>query len=355
MKQSAPPGDGTGRSFFLGDQLLPPPCENDHAMMRIGHVILDEPLILAPMAGITDQYFRLILKRIGGVGMVTMEFISSEALTRGNEKTRHMMQFAEEERPLAIQIYGSHPERMAEAAEFVLAIGADVVDINMGCPANKVLKGCSGAALMGDLDLAQAIIRAVRRRVAIPLTVKFRVGLDEPRANYLELGRICEAEGVDAVALHARTARQMFNGKADWEHIRRLKETLKIPVSGNGDVETPADALALWRATGCDGVMIGRAAVKNPWIFRQISSVRAGAIAREPTIEERRDLILYHFSLLREREEERFALHKIRTFTGWYTHGLPNGRVLRQKINGLTSVSQFIDEIEEFFQVLLAA
>jgi tRNA-dihydrouridine synthase B len=324
-------------------------------MMRIGHVALDEPTILAPMAGITDQYFRLILKRIGGVGLVTMEFISSEALTRGNEKTRHMMEFSEEERPLAIQIYGSHPQRMAEAAEFVQALGADVVDINMGCPANKVLKGCAGAALMGDLGLARDIIRTVRRRVTIPLTVKFRVGLDEARSNYLELGRICESEGVDAVALHARTARQMFSGKADWERIRRLKEAVRIPVSGNGDVEEPADALALWEATGCDGVMIGRAAIKNPWIFRQIAAARAGALPREPSIEERRDLILYHFSLLREREEERFALHKIRTFTGWYTHGLPNGRVLRQQINSMISVSQFIDAIEEFFQVLVAA
>jgi nifR3 family TIM-barrel protein len=324
-------------------------------MMRIGSVTLEEPLILAPMAGITDQYFRLILKRIGGVGLVTMEFISSEALTRGNERTRHMMQFAEEERPLAIQIYGSHPERMGDAAEFVQAMGADVVDINMGCPANKILKGCSGAALMGDLDLARDIIRTVRRRVSIPLTVKFRVGLDEARSNYLDLGRLCESEGVDAVALHARTARQMFSGQANWEHIRRLKEAVGIPVSGNGDVENPADAVSLWKGTGCDGVMIGRAAVKNPWIFREIAAARSGAIAREPTIEERRDLILYHFSLLREHEEERLALHKIRTFTGWYMHGLPNGRILRQKINGLSSVSQFIDEIEAFFHVLLAA
>ncbi len=324
-------------------------------MMRIGHVVLDEPTILAPMAGITDQYFRLILKRIGGVGLVTMEFISSEALTRGNEKTRHMMEFSEEERPLAIQIYGSHPQRMADAAEFVQALGADIVDINMGCPANKILKGCAGAALMGDLGLARDIIRTVRRRVTLPLTVKFRAGLDDARSNYLELGRICESEGVDAVALHARTARQMFSGKADWGRIRRLKEAVRIPVSGNGDVEEPADALALWAATGCDGVMIGRAAIKNPWIFRQIAAARAGTLPRQPSIEERRELILYHFSLLREREEERFALHKIRTFTGWYTHGLPNGRVLRQRINSLVSVSEFMDAIEEFFQVLVAA
>jgi tRNA-dihydrouridine synthase B len=323
--------------------------------MRIGSVALDQPLILAPMAGITDRYFRLILKRIGGVGLVTMEFISSEAITRGNERTREMMRFSEEERPLAIQIYGSRPDRMADAAEFVQALGADVVDINMGCPANKVLKGCAGAALMGDLGLARDIIRTVRRRVSIPATVKFRVGLDDARANYLELGTICEGEGIDAVALHARTARQMFSGRADWDRVRRLKESLGIPVSGNGDVETAQDALALWRATGCDGVMIGRAAVKNPWLFRQIAALRAGGVALEPSLAERRDLILHHFNLLKEREDERLALHKIRTFTGWYTHGLPDGRALRQEINNLDSVSRFIGAIEGFFEVLLAA
>jgi nifR3 family TIM-barrel protein len=324
-------------------------------MMRIGRVTLEQPLILAPMAGITDQYFRLILKRIGGVGLVTMEFISSEALTRGSERTRRMMRFSEEERPLAIQIYGSDAGRMADAAGFVQDLGADVVDINMGCPANKVLKGCAGAALMGDPRLARGIIRAVRRRVAIPLTVKFRLGLHEGRENYLELGRICEGEGADAVALHARTARQMFSGRAAWDRIRLLKESLSIPVSGNGDIETPDDALALLRETGCDGAMIGRAAIKNPWIFRQIAALRAGGVVAEPTIDERRRLILYHFSLLKEREEERFALHKIRTFTGWYTHGLPDGRALRQAINSLTSVSRFIDAIEEFFRSLRAA
>ncbi len=324
-------------------------------MMRIGRVDLEQPLILAPMAGITDRYFRLILKRIGGVGLVTMEFISSEALTRGNERTRSMMHFSEEERPLAIQIYGSRADRMADAAAFVEDLGADIVDINMGCPANKVLKGCAGAALMGDPGLARDIVRAVRRRVSIPLTVKFRLGLDDTRVNYLELGRICEGEGADAVAMHARTARQMFSGRPDWDSIRSLKESLRIPVSGNGDVEKPEDAMRLWRMTGCDGVMIGRAAVKNPWIFRQIAALRSGASPQEPTIEERRNLILYHFNLLARQEEERFALHKVRTFTGWYTHGLPNGRALRQRINSLTSVSEFIDAIEGFFSVLLAA
>jgi tRNA-dihydrouridine synthase B len=324
-------------------------------MMRIGSVGLEQPLILAPMAGITDQYFRLILKRIGGVGLVTMEFISSEALTRGSARTRRMMQFSEEERPLAIQIYGSHPERMAEAGAFVEALGADIVDINMGCPANKVLKGCAGASLMGDPGLARRIIAAVRRQVRIPVTVKFRIGLDDARANYLELGRICEGEGVAAVAMHARTARQMFSGRSDWSRIRELKAALSIPVSGNGDIETPADAQRIREATGCDGVMIGRAAIKNPWIFRQIVALQAGQPVLEPTLEERRQLILFHFGLLRDREDELFALHKIRTFTGWYTHGLPNGRLLRQQINALTSVSQFLDAIEAFFGQLLAA
>lgn len=323
--------------------------------MRIGSVALEQPLILAPMAGITDQYFRLILKRIGGVGVVTMEFISSEALTRGNRRTRGMMRFAEEERPLAIQIYGSHPDRMADAAAFVEDLGADIVDINMGCPANKVLKGCAGAALMGDLRLARDIIALAVRRVAIPVTVKFRLGLDDARANFLDLGRICQEEGAAAVALHARTARQMFSGRSDWSRIRELKSVLAIPVSGNGDIETPDDAMRLWSETACDGVMIGRAAVKNPWIFRQIAALRAGRPVEVPSLEERRTLILHHFSMLREQEEEMHALHKIRTFTGWYTHGLPDGRALRQRINSLTSVAQFIDAVEDFFGRLLAA
>ena len=316
---------------------------------RLGSVTVDPPLILAPMAGITDQYFRRILKRIGGVGIVSMEFISSEALTRGSERTRSMMHFHEEERPLAIQIYGSDPARMSDAAAFVQDLGADIVDINMGCPANKILKGCAGAALMGDLRLAEGIVRACRDRVKIPLTVKFRAGLDDHRSNYLELGRVCEANGVDAVALHARTARQMFTGKADWQRIRTLKEALSIPVSGNGDIMTPEDALAMRRETGCDGVMIGRGAMQNPWIFRQTAARLKGEETPAVTLQERREMILGHFRLLRDGEEERFALHKIRTFTGWYTHGLPNGKHLRQKISSIATVDDFIAEVEGFF------
>jgi len=319
-------------------------------MLRIGRVLVDPPLILAPMAGITDQYFRRILKRIGGVGAVSMEFVSSEALTRGSERTRSMMAYHEDERPLAIQIYGSDAARMSEAAAFVEAIGADIVDINMGCPANKILKGCAGAALMGDLRVAEEILRGCRDRVRIPLTVKFRLGLDDHRSNYLDLGRLCEANGVDAVALHARTARQMFAGRSDWHRIRKLKESLSIPVSGNGDILTPEDALAMRMETGCDGVMIGRGAMQNPWIFRQTAARLRGEEISPVTLDDRREMILGHFRLLRDQEEERFALHKIRTFTGWYTHGLPNGKHLRQKISSLMTVDAFLNEVESFFE-----
>jgi len=203
---------------------------------------------------------------------------------------------------------------------------------------------------MRDLGIAERIIRACRDRVKIPLTVKFRLGLDDRQNNFLDLGRVCESNGVDAVALHARTARQMFGGRADWPRIRELKEALSIPVSGNGDVLTSADARAMWSETGCDGVMVGRGAMQNPWIFRQTAARLRGEEEPTITLEDRREMILGHFRILREREEERFALHKIRTFTGWYTHGLPNGKNLRQKISTLVTVDSFIQEVESFFE-----
>ncbi len=315
----------------------------------------DPPLILAPMAGITDRYFRRILRQVGGVGLVTMEFISSEGLHRGNERTRRLMEFDPSERPLSIQIYGSRPEPMAEAARLVEELGADVCDINMGCPANKVLKGCSGAALMRDLDVAGAIIAAVRKAISIPLTVKFRAGIRDSELNYIELGKICQDQGVAAVALHPRTAKQFYRGSADWERIARLKEALDIPVIGNGDVTTPEDALEMMRRTGCDGVMIGRASMKNPWIFLQIQALLSGTAPVSPTPMERRDLIIGHFRMLREQETEMHALHKIRTFAGWYTHGLPGGRDLRRRISQFHTTGAFLDAVEEFFEARCAA
>ncbi len=319
--------------------------------VRIGDVRVENPLFLAPMAGVTDRDFRLIVRRIGGVGVVAMEFISSRALVSGNQKTRELMEYAEEERPLTIQIYGSDVESMTEAAEIVQEMKPDICDINMGCPANKVLKGCAGAALMGDLDLAGRMIRSVRSVLdEIPLTVKFRLGLNDKQRNYLDLGRLCQDEGVDAVAMHGRTARQMFRGEANWEEIARLKETLDIPVLGNGDVRTPEDAERMFCQTGCDGVMIGRGATRNPWIFKQIEAHLSGGEVIAPTLADRRDLILGHFRMVADRESSLFALHKLRKFTGWYTHGLPNGKKLRQQIQQLKTVESFLGAVELFFQ-----
>ena len=322
-------------------------------MLSYGPIELASPTVLAPMAGVTDRDFRLLVRRIGGVGLVTMEFISSRAMVDKRPSELRLMHYCEEERPLSIQIYGSDAAVMAEAAVMVEEMGADICDINMGCPANKVLKGCAGAALMGDLDLAEEIVSAVRSAISIPLTVKFRLGLDRERKNYVDLARMCQDNGVAAVAMHARTAKQMFTGRADWTEIARLKEAVDIPVLGNGDVQSADDALDMMRTTGCDGVMIGRAATKNPWIFLQIAARLSGGTVPEPTLADRRDLILDHFRLVARREQERYALHKLRKFTGWYTHGLPHGRRLRQRINELPDVEAFLEAVEDFFDHIL--
>jgi nifR3 family TIM-barrel protein len=314
--------------------------------------VIDPPLVLAPMAGITDMTYRLLLRRIGGVGLVTMEFVSSEGLTRGNRKTERLLRFDPHERPLSVQIYGADVARMAVAAARVEEMQFDVCDLNMGCPSNKVLKGCAGAALMRDLGKAKEIIAACRKALpTTPLTVKFRLGISDEAINYLELGRICEGEGVSAVALHARTARQMYTGCADWSRIARLKETVKIPVVGNGDVNTPEDVVAMFRQTGCDAVMCGRATMKNPWIFRQAADLLAGKPYRAAALLERRDVILAHFRLImaNDGDEPRAVMGKLRTFTSWYTHGLPNGAELRRQIHGLFSPQAFLEAVHSFF------
>ncbi|MEL7061396.1 MAG: tRNA dihydrouridine synthase DusB [Acidobacteriota bacterium] len=321
--------------------------------LAIGGVGVDPPLVLAPMAGVTDRDFRTIVKRIGGVGLVTMEFLSAKMLMQGDRRIVSLLDYADEERPLSIQVYGSAADTMADAARLVEERGADVVDINMGCPANKVLKGCAGAALMGDLDLARRIIQAVRRAVSIPMTVKFRLGLDERRQNFVELGRICQEEGADGVALHPRTAKQGYRGAADWRRIAELKGALSIPVLGNGDVREADDALAMLRQTGCDGVMIGRGATRNPWLFRQIEALLSGGAVARPTLALRRELVLGHFRTLLERDEPKKALHKMRTFTHWYSHGLPGGQGLRRQIQGQSTADGHLAMVAAYFEAAL--
>ena len=310
------------------------------------------PLVLAPMAGITDMTYRLLLRRLGGVGLVTMEFVSSEGLTRGNWRTARLLRFDPAERPLSVQIYGSDVARMAVAAALVEEMQVDACDVNMGCPANSVLKGCAGAGLMRDLPRAREIVAACRKALpTTPLTVKFRLGVRDEELNYLELGRICEGEGASAVALHPRTAKQMYTGKADWSAIARLREAVSIPVVGNGDVQVPEDVPRMFRETGCAAVMVGRATMKNPWIFRQAAELLAGRSYRPATIAERRGVILEHFQLIvrDHADEPRVVMRRLRTFTGWYTHGLPNGAELRRRIASLPDPPAFLEAVEEFF------
>jgi tRNA-dihydrouridine synthase B len=307
------------------------------------------------MAGITDRDFRLLIRRLGGCGLVSMEFISSEGLTRQRPSTLRMLHFVDEERPIAIQIYGSDPARMAEAARLVEAMGADVCDVNMGCPANKVLKGCAGAALTADLPLAARIVREVRRTITLPLTVKFRLGVREDAKTYLDLGRICQDEGAEAVTLHPRTAKQQFSGHADWSAIGELKRRVRIPVIGNGDVTSPEAAIALLQETACDGVMVGRASLTNPWIFRQAAALLRGDSYSEPLLGERHALMTAHFHEVLSRDDERTALHKLRKFTGWYTHGLPEGRALRHRLSELPSAREILGAVVDYFAARGAA
>jgi tRNA-dihydrouridine synthase B len=323
-------------------------------VLRIGHVAVDPPLVLAPMAGITDQDFRLLIRRIGGCGLVSMEFVSSEGISRDNPKTLQMLEFSQEERPLSVQLYGADPDRMAAAARVVEATGADVCDINMGCPARKILRGKAGAALAADPDRARAVISAVRAAITIPVTVKLRLGSREDTLNYVELCRIAEGEGVQAVALHARTARQQYAGQADWSHIARLREHVSIPVIGNGDVTTPQDVRRMFALTGCDGVMVGRAALTNPWIFAQAAAELKGNDMADPSLRERSVLIRSHLTDVLERENDRVALHKLRKFVGWYSHGLPEGRLLRRQLSELATASDVMGAVENYFSAKVA-
>ncbi len=322
--------------------------------MRIGALEVEPPLVLAPMAGITDSPFRRMLRRIGGVGLLSMEFVSSEAVTRGVEPELGKLRFHPEERPLSIQVYGADPRRMAEAARQAEAAGADVVDINMGCPANAIVRNGAGAALGANLPLARKVVRAVRTAVSVPVTVKFRLGLTDSRMTFLELGRICQDEGVDAVTLHPRTARQQYAGQADWDRIAELVEALEIPVIGNGDVRSPEDALRMFDTTRCSAVMIGRAVLKDPWIFRKTLDRLSSGTWREPTLEERAAFVLDHFRILEEELEGRALLHKLKVFTGKYTHGLPGGRELRGRLDHIADPAELLAAVEAFFERMVS-
>ncbi len=308
--------------------------------------------ILAPMAGITDTVFRRFIKRLGGCGLIMTEFVSSEGMLRQNLKSQRFLYYTEEERPIAAQIFGADPARLAEAARMIEDLGFDIVDLNLGCPAKKVVK-CGGSGLLRDLPQLGEILRAIRAAVTIPFTIKIRAGWSDEEIVAVEVARMAQDAGVEAIAVHPRTRAQGFSGHANWAIIRDVKQAVRIPVIGNGDVMTPRDAEALHAETGCDAVMIGRAAATNPWIFRQMDAYfRTGAYA-EPTEPDRYELIRTYYRMLAE-EDTPGAIGKMKQFASWFTHGVRNGAELRRSVQSARDVREVLDRVDEFFQPTVA-
>lgn len=321
---------------------------------KIRDVVIDPPLILSPMAGVTDVAFRCLLKRRGGIGLTVSEFISVEGLTRNNPKSNRQMRFHAYERPFAVQIFGSQPERMRMAAEMAEEIGADILDINCGCPAPKVVKHGGGSSLLRDYSRLETILREVKRAITIPLTIKIRAGYYDSTINAVETARLAEDCGVEHIALHGRTKEQGYKGLANWDLVRQVKEVVRIPVSGSGDVTTVADAFARWHETKCDGVLIGRGAMANPWIFRQIEDALGGRPLFEPTLADKREVLFEYFELLRADMPELAAIGRMKQLAGQFTRGLTGGSRFRTAIYHSHAVDEILARIEEYFEIIAA-
>ncbi len=319
--------------------------------MRIRNITLDNPLILAPMAGYTDLAFRLLVKE-RQCAMVTSEMISSEGLIRNDRRTRKYMLSDHSEAPLSMQIFGSNPEVMARAAEIAVQNGADCVDINMGCPVKKVIRNGAGAALLRDIDQVRRMLREIRKAVDCALTVKIRSGWTSTEINATDVALAAEDAGVDAIAVHARTVSQGFSGNADWDIIKQVKRSVSLPVIGNGDVREPEDALRMMEATGCDAVMIGRAALGAPWIFSQCLAVLRNEVPIIPTMEERLETALRHLSLLRSYLPEDVAVRKMRGKVMLYIRTLPNRGEFRLQMRTATSEQEYRDHLNRYFSTL---
>ena len=302
------------------------------ASFELGSLHIAPALVLAPMAGLTDAAFRRVVRRCGGVGLVVSEILPSEGLLKGPRRMEGALKISPDEHPIALQISGARPERMVEAAKVCAGRGADAVDINMGCPASKVTKGFCGAALLRDVGLAARIAGTVVKAVSVPVTVKMRLGWSSKEETFLEVARAVVAAGVSGLTLHPRTREQGYSGQASWDAIAKLKAAVGVPVIGNGDVTRPEQALELFSATGCDAVMVGRAAVKNPWIFRQIEELMRTGHYAQPTAQDRYELITAHFQELLETCPPQLALHRMKSFLGKYTAGLPGAVSLRTSL-----------------------
>ena len=313
--------------------------------MRIGNIEVHPPVVLAPMAGVTNHAFRLICKRFGA-GLVWTDMISSYGIHYGNARTLSMFDWTPEERPVAVQIFGADVHVMAAAAGLVEAAGADIVDINIGCPVPKVRKTGAGAGLIEDFETARKVMAAVVRAVSIPVTVKTRKGLDERTVTAMEIARIAEGVGVSAISIHARTAAQGYSGNADWSVIADAKRAVSIPVIGNGDVRSPADAKRMLDETGCDAVMIGRGALGNPWIFQRTAHfLETGELLPEPTYAERIETAREHLRLMVELYGEDRAVREMRGQIAWYIKGMPGISRLRRLAAQAASLAEMKDAL----------
>lgn len=322
---------------------------NGSRQLKIGNAVLENNVILAPMAGVTDLPFRLICKE-QGAGLLCMEMISAKAVHYNNKNTEALMEIHPDELPVSLQLFGSEPDIMAEAAVRIEERPFAILDINMGCPVPKVVNNREGSALMKNPRLAGEIIKAVARSVAKPVTVKIRKGFDDNSINAVEMAKIAEANGAAAVTVHGRTREQYYSGKADWDIIRQVKEAVGIPVIGNGDVTDAASAAKMLEETGCDGIMVGRASRGNPWIFREINSyLDTGEITARPALREVRDTILKHAKLQLEYKGEYTAIREMRKHVAWYTAGMPHSAKLRRMVNEMETIAELEEGIERIF------
>ena len=338
--------------------------------MKIGSISLASPFVVAPMAGMTDTAFRRLVKRHGGCGLVVSEMVSSEGLVRGIDRTLEYAEYTEEERPVSIQIFGGDPEKMAAAAQIVQGMGADVVDVNMGCPVQKISKHNAGCSLMREPAHAASVIRAMTRAVTIPVTVKMRAGWNDASRNAPDLARRVEDAGAAAVTIHGRTAEQSYKGFADWDLVAQVAAELSIPVLGSGDCVEPEQIVERMR-TGVSGVLVGRGVLRNPWILAQAADIAAGRAARTVTMRDRGQFLLDYIDLLRNervgeadgfrhtapgsgetspaRGHERWVINKIRALCSWYSKGFEGGSHFRVRVNSCDSISHLRAIVHEFF------